>query len=83
MVQNSELKKARDVNKSVAATMSHNEYKDVLLNSKYIRHSLNSIQSKEHRIGTYEINKILLSSFDDKVYIRNNGYDRLALGYRS
>ena len=83
MVQNSELKKARGVNKSVAATMSHNEYKDVLSNSKCIRHSLNSIQSKEHRMGTYEINKISLSSFDDKIYIWNNGSDRLALGYWS
>ena len=39
------------------------------------------IQSKDHRIGTYEINKILLSSFDDKMYILNIRYDGLALGY--
>ena len=29
---------------------------------------MNKIQSKDHRIGTYEI-KISLSCFDDKVYI--------------
>ena len=34
-----------------------------------------------NRIGIYEINKILLSCFDDKVYIQKNGYDGLALGY--
>ena len=39
------------------------------------------IQSKDHRIGTYEINKILLSSFDDKMYILNIRYDGLALDY--
>ena len=27
---------------------------------------------KDHRIGTYEINKISLPCFDDKVYIQNS-----------
>ena len=44
---------------------------------------MNRIQSKDHRIGTYEINKISLSCFDGKIYIQNIGYDGLALGYRS
>ena len=78
---NSEHKKAKGVNKNVVATISHNEYKDVLLNKKCLRHSMNRIQSKDHRIGTYEINKISLSYFDDKIYIQNNGFDGLALGY--
>ena len=69
------------MNKNVVATVSRNEYKDVLLNNKCIRHSMNRIQSKDHRIGTYEINKISLPFFDDKMYIQNNGYGRLALGY--
>ena len=30
---------------------------------------MNRIQSKDHGIGTYEINRILLPSFDDKLYI--------------
>ena len=42
---------------------------------------MNRIQSKVHSIETYEINKISLSCFDDKIYIQNNGYDRLALGF--
>ena len=58
---NSEHKKAKDVKKNVAATISRNEYKDVLLNNKCFRYSMNRIQSKDHRIGTYEINKICLS----------------------
>ena len=44
---------------------------------------MNRIQSKDHRIGTYEINKISLSCFDDKTYIQINGYDGLALGCQS
>ena len=78
---NSEHKKAKGVNKNFVATISHNEYKDVLLNKKCLRHSVNRIQSKDHKIGTYEINKISLSCFDDKIYIQNNGCDGLALGY--
>ena len=78
---NSEYKKARDVNRNVVVTISHNKYKDVLLNQKCLRHSINRIQSKDHKIVTYEINKISLSCFDDKIYIQNNGYDGLALVY--
>ena len=44
---------------------------------------MNRIQSNDHRTGTYEIKKISLSCFDEKVYIQNNGYDGLALGYQS
>ena len=78
---NSEHKKAKGVNKNAVATISHNEYKDVLLNKKCLMHSMNTIQSTDNRIGTYEINKISLSCFDDKIFIQNNGYFGLALGY--
>ena len=44
---------------------------------------MNRIQIKDHRIGTYEINKISLSCFDDKIYVQNNGYDGLAVRYQS
>ena len=80
---NSKHKKEKSINKNVVPTISHNEYKCVLLNKKYLRHSMNRTQSKDHRIGIYEINKISLSCFDDKIYIQNNGCDGLALGYWS
>ena len=44
---NSEHKKAKDVNKNVVATISHNEYKDFLWNKKYLRLSVNRIQGKD------------------------------------
>ena len=79
---NSEHKNEKGLNKNVVATISHNEYKGVLLNKKCLRHSMNSKDhSKDHRIGAYEINKISLSCFDDKIYIQNNECDGLALGY--
>ena len=67
----------------VVATISHNEYKDVLLNKTCLRYSMNGIQSKDHRIETYEMNKISLSCFDGKVYIPNNGCDGLSLSYQT
>ena len=70
LVDNSEHKKAKGVNKNVVAAINHNEYKDVLLNNNCIRHSMNRIQSKDDIIGTYEINEISLPCFDDKMYIQ-------------
>ena len=61
----------------------HNEYKNVLLNNKCLRHLMNGIQSKDHRIETYEINKISLPCFDNKIHIQNNRSDGLSLGYQS
>ena len=77
----SEHKKGKNVNRNVVATIIHHEYKDALFNKKCFRHSMNRIQSKDHKTGTYEIKKISLSCFDDKIYIQNNGCDGLALEY--
>ena len=58
-----------------------NEYKEVLLHNKCLRDSVSRIQSKDHRIGTYEIDKFPLSCFAEKIYIQNTGYDGSALSY--
>ena len=79
---NSEYKKAKGVNKKFVLTISHNEYKNVFMNKKCLRHSMNRIQSKDHKIGTYEINKTSLSYFDNKIYIQNNACDGSSLGYK-
>ena len=71
------------MNKNVVSTISHNECKDFLLNNKCMRYSMNKIESKVQRIGTYEIDKISLSCFNDKIHILNTGYDRLALCYQN
>ena len=70
LVDNSEHKKAKGVNKNVVSAINHTEYKDFLLNNNCIRHSMNSIRNKDDIIGTYEINEISLSCFDDKMYIQ-------------
>ena len=47
-------------------------------NNKFLRQSINIIQSKNHKIKTYKINTVSLIK-----YILNNGYDGLALVYQS
>ena len=81
LVNNTENKKAKFVNRNSDSTTGLNEYKDELLNNKFIRHLMNRIQSTDHRTGTYEINKVSLFFFYDKIYIQNNGYDGLAPAY--
>ena len=53
-------------------------FKDVLVNKKIIRHKMKIIQSKKHKLGTYEIDKISFSSFDDKRYVLDYGIHTLA-----
>ena len=55
-----------------------NEFTDILFNKKVIRHKMKRIQAKKHKIGTYEIDKISLSCFDDKRYLLDNGINILA-----
>ena len=43
-----------------------------------IIHNIKRIQSKLHRIRTYDVYKITLSCFDDKRYVLNNGINSLA-----
>ena len=76
---NSEHKKAMEVNKNDAATISHNNYKDVLLNKKYLRHSMNRIQSKDRRRGTYKINKNMEVNKNDAATISHNNYKDVLL----
>ena len=45
---------------------------------KVIRHKMKRIQAKKHKIGTYEIDKISLSCFDDKRYVLDDGVNTSA-----
>ena len=77
---NSEHKNAKGVKKNVVATIGHNGNKDVFLTKKSLTYSMNRIQSKNHIIKTYEINKISMFCFDDKIYIqKKSGYNGLTL----
>ena len=59
--------------KGVNIATEFNKFKDVLFNEKIIRHKMKRIQSKKYKLGTYEINKMSLSCFDDKRYALDDG----------
>ena len=42
---------------------------------------MKTIRSKNHQLGSYEINKVSLSCFDDKRYMLENGIKSYAYGY--
>ena len=48
-----------------------------MFNEKIIRHKIKRIQAKKHKKGTYEIDKISLSCFDDKRYVLDDGVNTL------
>ena len=64
--------------KGVNIATEFNEFKDVLFNKKIIKHKMKRIQAKKHKIGTYEIDKISLSCFDDKRQVLDDGVHTLA-----
>ena len=68
------------VNKNIVTRISHSEYKIVLLNYRSLRHLMNRIKSKNHKIRIYEVKKFLLSCFDEKIYILSNRYAVSLLG---
>ena len=47
--------------KGVNIATEFDNFKDVLFNKKIISHKMKRIQSKKHKLGTYEIDKISLS----------------------
>ena len=73
-VDDEEKIRAKGVNKK----LKHSEFVDVLFNKKVIRHNMKRIQSKLHRLGTYDVFKISLSCFDGKRYVLDDGVNTLA-----
>ena len=54
------------------------KFKDTLFNKKILRHKMRIIQGKKHKMGTYEINKISSSCFDNKRFVLNDAIHTLA-----
>ena len=78
-LKNNEVMKAKGINKKIR----HEEFVDVLFINRIIRHNMKRIQSKLHRVGTYDVFKISLPCFDDKRYVLNNGVNTLAYFHKS
>ena len=52
--------KEHNTAKGVSIATEFDKCEDVLLNKKIIRHKMKIIQSKKHKLGTYEIDKMSL-----------------------
>ena len=68
----------KNIIQQVNIATEFNKFKDVLFNEKIIRHKMKRIQSKKHKLGFYEIDKISLSCFDDKRCMLDDGIYTLA-----
>ena len=58
--------KEHNTAKGVSIATEFDKFQDVLLNKNIIRHRMKRIESKKHKLRTYEIDKISLSCFDNK-----------------
>ena len=75
-------KTAKGIKKNIIKNdIKHEDYKEVLFNNKQIHHTMKTIRSSNHQLGSYELNKVSLSCFDDKRYIANNGVNSFAYGH--
>ena len=61
--------------------IKHGDYKNTLINNKQMHHKMKTIRSQRHQLGSFEINKVSLSCFDDKRYIHDNGMSSYAYGH--
>ena len=75
-------KTAKGIKKNVIKNdVKHEDYKKTLLENKQMYHKMKTIRSQNHQLGSYEINKVSLSCFDDKRYIHDNGISSYAYGH--
>ena len=72
----------KSVYKGHNSNIGHDEFKDTLINKKVIEHIIKGIKPFNHRMYTYESNKISLSVFDDKRHIKDDGINTLAYGHK-
>ena len=75
-------KTAKGIKKNVIKkNITHGNYKETLFNNKQMHHKMKTIRSQNHQLGSYEINKVSLSCFDDKRYILEDGITSYAYGH--
>ena len=82
MEDGKENKRCKGVKKQVVeSSITHEDYKTCLRTGKEQLRKQNILRSYEHEVFTEEINKIALSSIDDKRYILGDGIHTLAWGH--
>ena len=59
----------------------HEDYRNTLFNNSQMCHKIKTIRSDHDQLGSYEINKVSLSCFDDKRFIHDDGITSYAYGH--
>ena len=72
---------AKGVSKTVKKTLHHDLFKQCLLSKKNFTKRMTQLRSFNHQIVVNSVDKIALSSFDDKRYIMDDGINSLAYGH--
>ena len=84
MLDGTEDKKCKGVTKKVTKrSIQFDDYRECLFSTKEQHREKNVIRSHCHEIYTEEINKIVLSSDDDKRVIMTDGIHTLAYGHKN
>ena len=82
MEDGKENKRCKGVKKQVVeSSITHEDYKTCLRTGKEQLRKQNILRSYNHEVYTEEVNKIALSSIDDKRYILGDGIHTLAWGH--
>ena len=82
MLDGSEDKKYKEVTKNVTErSIEFDDYRECLFSRKEQHRKMSVIKSHRHEIYTAEINKIALSSDDDKRVIMADGIHSVAYGH--
>ena len=74
---------AKGVQKSVKKTLHHDLFKSCLFDKQPVRKSMTQLKSENHQIVVNRVNKIAVSSYDDKRYLLEDGVRSLAYGHYS
>ena len=81
-LNNKEVKTAKGNRRCVVKKdIKHEDYKNTLFNKMQMHHKMKTIRSDKHQLGSYEINKVSLSCFDDKRHILKDGINSYAYGH--
>ena len=78
------VKTAKGIEKNVIKNnITHDNYNSILFNDEQMYNKMKTIRSNNHELGSYEINKVSLSCFDDKRYILEDGITSYAYGHKN
>ena len=72
---------AKGVGKSVKKTLNHDLFKQCLVSRKPVTKRMTQLRSFNHQIIVNSVDKVALTSFDDKRYLLDDGISSLAHGH--